>query len=612
MTFLNRFKFSAFAGILLVVVLVSCEKDLTTVGAGVIGGEPFTTSKKVYSVFAYNKKINAVRTNKLPIYQLGVFNDPIYGKTEARITTQLQLSTPNPTFGALSQATEDNAEDDDVASTIREEETIDSVYLYIPFLRNPSGDRDSDGVADEFDDDPEDPNSDSDGDGLTDAQETARGTDPLNVDTDGDGVNDDEDTDTVQNQFARKFDLDSIYGVEKEDYATTPFNLKVERSTYFLRDLDPTTNFLEAQEYFSSQRFSPTFVSDVLFDGEVTISNEEILLKKKDDLSTEDVDESEEVNRLGPGLRVALDNDFFQENLLDKEGSSDLLSQANFLNFIRGIHLSVSDDDIMILFDLKQANITVSYSYKSVDTNSTSDVSDDTEEIKERSFVLQLLQRQQSGLVSGNAVNTFINEDFPPSVADNLDTGEEASRLFIKGGAGSYAEITLFEEGDIDQIKANNWIINEANLIFYVDRTMLDNAGDVIEPPRLYLYNADTGEVLYDVASDTEGDTVLSFYPQYDGVLEESDAKGLKYTIRITKYINDIIIRDAENATLGLTITADVRITSVSNAVLANDIEKELPVVSNISPLGTVLYGSGLDASDDKRLKLEIFYTEAN
>ncbi len=612
MTFLNRFKFSAFAGVLLVVVLVSCEKDLTTIGAGVIGGEPFTTKKEVFGVFAYNKKIKAVRTNRLPVYQLGVFNDPIYGKTEARITSQLQLSTVNPSFGAFSQATEDNAENDNVVSTIQENETIDSVYLYIPFLRNPVGDRDNDGVEDIFDDDPEDPNSDKDGDGVTDNQERVNGTDPFNIDTDGDGINDGQDTETAQNQFARKVDLDSIYGVEKKDYATTPFNFKVERSTYFLRDLDPAANFQEAQEYFSDRRFSPTFVSDVLFDGELTISDKEILLKKKDDLSTTEVDESKEYNRLAPGLRVALDNGFFQDNLLDKEGGSDLLSQANFLNFIRGIHLSISDDDIMILFDLRQANITVSYTYDSIDTKGTSDISDDTQEKKEKDFVLPLLQRQQSGFVSGNAVNTFINDAYPPTIADDLDTGANASKLFIKGGAGSYVEIKLFNDGDIDQIRAKNWIINEANLVFYVDRTLLDNVGGVIEPPRLYLYNADTGEVLYDVASDPEGETSLSTYLQYDGILEKSDNKGQKYTIRITKHLNDIIIRDAENVTLGLTLTSDVRIASITNAVLADDVEKDLPVISNITPLGTVLHGSNLDPSNDKKLKLEIFYTEAN
>lgn len=608
MTFLNGFKFSAIAGILLVALLASCEKDVTTIGAGVVGGEPFTTSKKEYTLLAYNKKIKAVRTNKLPIYQLGVFNDPIYGKTEARITSQVQLPTVNPTFGVYSKETEDNAENDNVASTIKENEIIDSVYLYIPFLQNPMGDRDNDGVDDAFDKDPEDPNSDWDGDGLTDNQEKVGGTDPMDVDTDHDGINDAEDNETVKNQFAREVDLDSIYGNRDAQ-----FNFKVERSTYFLRDLDPNTNFEESQEYFSTQQFSPTFVSDVLVDTVLTISDKEILIKKRDDLSTTEVDESQEYSRLAPGIRVALDPEFFQENLLDKEGSSELLSQANFLDFFRGIHLSIApiSDDIMVLFDLKQANITVSYTYDSVDTKATSDVSDDETLKRQNDYTLQFLQQQQSGFVSGNAVNTLINDMFPASVADNLDTGENASKIYIKGGSGSYAEIKLFDEGDIAQIKSNNWIINEANLVFYVDRSTLDGKS-VVEPPRLYLYNVDTGEPLYDVVSDPEGETSLSTYPQYDGVLEELDNKGLKYTIRITKYLNDIIIRNAANATLGLTLTSDVRIAGVANTMLADDVEKDLPVISNISPLGTVLYGSNEVIPENKRLKLEIFYTEAN
>ena len=51
-------------------------------------------------------------------------------------------------------------------------------------------DTDGDGVMNEYDVDNEDPTSDSDGDGLIDAQETAMGTDPLNPDTDGDGESD--------------------------------------------------------------------------------------------------------------------------------------------------------------------------------------------------------------------------------------------------------------------------------------------------------------------------------------------------------------------------------------------------------------------------------------
>ena len=57
MNLLNRFKLPALAGILLVVGFISsCEQDLTTIGEGVIGGEPFKTRKISYDVFAFNKK----------------------------------------------------------------------------------------------------------------------------------------------------------------------------------------------------------------------------------------------------------------------------------------------------------------------------------------------------------------------------------------------------------------------------------------------------------------------------------------------------------------------------------------------------------------------------
>ena len=63
MNLLNRLKLPTVVGVFLVAFLGSCEEDLTTVGSGVVGGEPFTAGKAVYDVFAYNKKIEAVRTN---------------------------------------------------------------------------------------------------------------------------------------------------------------------------------------------------------------------------------------------------------------------------------------------------------------------------------------------------------------------------------------------------------------------------------------------------------------------------------------------------------------------------------------------------------------------
>ena len=612
MKFLRKLRLTALAGIMIVVAALSCEEDLTTIGDSVIGGQPFTTDKAVYDVFAFNKRIEAVQTNKLPIYQLGVFNDPIYGKTEARITSQLSLQAVvgtnpgNPRFGNYSQLIEDGSENDDDNSTIEENERVTEVVLYIPYLRNTNADLDLDGLANIYDADPEDPNSDTDGDGLTDNQERIGGTDPLNVDTDNDGTNDNEDTDTQANRFPLRRELDSIYGNR-----ALPFNLKVERSTFYLRDLDPDTNFEEAEEFFSTQQFSPTFVDEVLFDDEVTISDEQILVFQEDDPDTEEDESLEAPDRFEPGIWVNLDPDFFQQNILDKEGESELLSISNFNNFIRGLHFSITpiSDDIMILFDLTEARITINYEFD--------EIVDEEVVVDEQQYTLGLISGGGISPVSGNAVNTYNNDLLPTDIMNALDTGENASRIYLKGGAGTFAEIALFEtnneENILNEIRANNWIINEANLVFYVDRDALDAVGATYEPERLYLYNAENNFPLYNQATENStADSPFGLFLNYDGFKEEVDDKGIKYTVRITDHINNLVLRDSTNVTLGLTTTPDIRISGTSNTMFDGNVEKDFPVSSTITPLGTVLFGSNVAPNEEKRLKLEIFYTETN
>ena len=594
--------FATIAVVAIVLSISSCQEDATTLGVGVIDQSPLRTDMEAFDVFVLNKGIDAVQTNKLPVYQLGNFVDPVYGRTEARITTQVGLEggIGNPTFGALSQDEEDAADTDGDDQTAPENERITDVFLYIPFLQNPAGDRDGDGVVDDFDVDPDDPNSDSDGDNVTDNQERLSGTDPLNPDTDGDGELDDVDLEIIANTFPRQVDIDSIYGNRD-----IPFNLRVERSTFFLRDLDPDSGFLEAQEYFSSQQFSPDFVAEVLFEGEVTITTEETIIFREDDPDTE-IDESLEVDqRLQPGIRVPLDIDFFQQNIIDNEGGSPLLSSANFTEFFRGIHLSVSDD-ILILLNLTQGNITINYEYDGFDEG-------EPETVRDR-YTLTLITGGDIAPIAGNAVNTYNNDALPPNIASELDTGENASRIYLKGGSGIFAEVALFEpdnqENVINEIKQNRWVINEANLVFYVDREALDAAGVTDEVPRLYLYNAETNAALYNINFGSEPSLVGRIDGNYGGFLEEEDGKGVKYTVRITNYINDIIVRDSVNATLGLAVSADITNISASGAMLENTMEEDVPIASTITPLSTILFGSNLPESDDRRLRLEIFFTE--
>ena len=214
MIFYKKITLSVITGLVIAGLFSSCQEDITTIGAGLVSGDPFETGKASFDVFAYNKKIEAVKSNGLPIYQLGNFNDPVYGKTVASITSQLQLSTVNPTFGIYTA--------DDEESNIDENETIKKVYLFIPYLTNVT-DTDGDGVPDSLDIDPSDPNSDTDGDGISDNSERLVNTNPLSNDTDGDGILDGVDTENNKAAYARKYVLDSIYGSD----LSAPFNIKV-------------------------------------------------------------------------------------------------------------------------------------------------------------------------------------------------------------------------------------------------------------------------------------------------------------------------------------------------------------------------------------------------
>ena len=629
MSFFGKNIFSILVVVFFVVLTISCEEELDTLGDGVIEDNPFFAGQEEFDVFAFNKAINAIQTNRLPLYQLGVFSDPVYGNTEARITTQVQLVMGNPVFGNFSQTTEDNPDPNQV-NQIPENETVTSVFLYIPYQTNQI-DSDLDGVDDFLDANPIDFNSDSDGDGVSDRDEDTNNTDPLNPDTDGDGIGDAEDDFTLGDRFPQRFNLDSIYDSRAENIMLTEnsnatFNLKVFRSNFFLRDLDPNSNFQEAQEYFSTQRFAPDFIDpSPLFDGNVTISDEQIqFIVEEDDPETEDVDEAGTITRtLPPGIRVPLDPVIFQE-ILDKEGDEELSSNLNFTNFFRGLHLQLEPleaEQLLLLLNLADtaggnANIEVNYNFDTIDT------SDDTNPVmvtQEETFTMNLLTGGGITPIIGNAVNTLINDEYPAAIADALDNGENASRIFLKGSAGSFAEIQLFGEDDetanqiIEEIRSNNWIINEANLTFYVDRELLNTAGEVIDPPRLYLYDFSDNSVIFSLASENAtSDTRFGRFLDYDGFLNTSNDEGFSYTFRITDHINNIIIREEENVPLGLTMTPDVRIAAAQNAML-EDGEREIPVAPNIMPLSTVLFGSNVsEENQNQRLRLQIFFTETN
>lgn len=107
---------------LLTLILVSCEKDFVSLDSDVVNNDiatNFGNGSQRFNVKTYTKVLGPVQTSNLPLYGLGVFEDPFYGKTTASIVTQVTSSAINPNFGT--------------------NPVLDSVVLTIPYFSRSIG-----------------------------------------------------------------------------------------------------------------------------------------------------------------------------------------------------------------------------------------------------------------------------------------------------------------------------------------------------------------------------------------------------------------------------------------------------------------------------------------
>ncbi|HPE82457.1 MAG TPA: DUF4270 domain-containing protein [Aequorivita sp.] len=496
----------------LIIALSSCQQDISTIGSGILGDEtPNGILDDSQTIIAYSRKLVPVQSNRLPAYQLGVYNDPIYGKSTVNLLSQLTLELSNPTFG-------DSA-------------YVDSVFVYLPFFS------------------------------------TATTVDSTTT-----------------------YTLDSIYG-------SSPINVNVLASNYFLRDYDPNSGFQDLQNYYTND--GPTFEENLGIQlGAVenfTPSNNGFILREGTD--------NEE--KLGPGLRIKLDSTFFQNNILNMEGSEELRNSNNFKNFIRGLYFKVnssSNDGSLFIFDKTKAYVSIFY---------TSDKESNPDEKESKVYKLNF---------GGIAVNTFQNQLSPQIQTalqnPNTETGEE--NLYLRGGDGIISVVELFgkdndNNGVADELQVlrdKKWIINEANLIFYVNQDLM--VGDGTEPERIMIYDLKNSNVLEDYLLDpTNGLEPIDAFTNHFGRLERgSDGNGEYYKLKITSHISNLINKDSTNVPLGIVVSQNVAIRTTQKLLnpMEPDIE-QIPSSTVVSPEGTILYGNAA-TNQDKRLKLQIYYTE--
>lgn len=558
--------------------IASCDKKFNDVGAEVLPPNSYVGKRVYYPVGVSQTLLDVVQTNNTPVVQLGERQDRLYGNTSAAIVSQLSLSALSPNFGALSAQVE-------IDDSFDEQETVTDVWLEIPFFTNQT-DADGDGLIDVYDIDDTDPNSDSDGDGASDSIERNNGTDPTNPDTDGDGILDGEDPETVHpNPDRMLYEIDSLFGDR-----SASFDVEVNKLNYFLRQLDPNQNFEQGQAYTTDFPIA-TYKEELLANQNITLDFNEIV---RDDAAN-----------LSPRLRVPLSKEAFQRLILDKEGATAFSSVSDWRDYFRAISIETSNfsSPLLMLLDVNNMAIRMAYTYKGKKADTTPvEIEDVAAE-----FLIST-----AGAIRFNTLTKTTTAD---AALNSIVTASAPEQLALSGGLGSVATLKLFEDNEtLEAIKGESWLLNEANLTFYVDKEAV-RAYDLSLPERLYVYNANTSEPLVDFSQDATASNTLAKLLYGGFLLEDEDNDRQYYKVRITDHLQNIINNDAANVPLQVALTNVLpNQTLVPMAAVQNTEIGSVPTGTVAAPKSAVFVGpnpSNLDLADLK-LQLEIFYTETN
>ncbi len=424
-----------------------------------------------------------------------------------------------------------------------------------------------------------------------------------------------ESTDATTGDSTYKLSQDSIFGDKEID-------LKVYESNYYLRDNDPATGFQQPQYYYNNQQNEiettldlpaplntddrniqdSTAILDNSQNRKFKFSNKQIKIYKNIGKPTVAVKE-----RLAPGMLLSLDKGFFRQKIFNAP-TGVLFNNNAFENYFRGLYFKVNNATTSpnqgTLAKLNFANGYIRIIYRD-------NKSDEETTLVRRSLDIKL---------GGNTVNLITSDWSNPITSPNTTVGD--NRLYLNGMGGSMAVIDLFAgtagAAKLQDIKDNNWLVNEANLTFTIDKDALINSSGVAapEPNRIYLYDLNNKRPLIDYFADlTTANSSKYNKFIYGGIIQkDASERGTTYKIKITNHIRNLILKDSTNVKLGLVVTESINNPSNVNLFtpFANDgvTTKFVPAMSVVNPLGTILFGSNPSVPVEQRLKLEVYYTK--
>lgn len=385
------------------------------------------------------------------------------------------------------------------------------------------------------------------------------------------------------------YELDSIY-----QKGNGKFKLEIYRSGYFLRNQEVSSgNQISTQYYFTDENamIDAAKVPVLLNDAADTAENDAFFFDPAELVYTEQEEgEDEVITREAPAMEIHLNKAYFETALLETS-AANLASNNAFKEYFRGLYFKTTQtnaaDEALSMLDFSEGTITVTY-----DVDATT--SEDADGRAERTMVLNL---------AGNSISLQNRENsfsVPPG------------RLALSGGPGFISQIDLLTPEQLQLMRDENWMINEASLTFTVDENAVPD--DNNQARRIYLYSMDHKQPLFDYLYDnsTWPDVKKNKFV-FGGILAKDDNGKRYYKVRVTNYLRSLLTSDSTNVRLGLSVTESIAdATMIRRKSGGPDYDQGsdfVPRGSVMHPLSTILYGPDA-AEEEKRLKLTVYYTK--
>ncbi|MFT5672410.1 MAG: hypothetical protein ACI9JT_001041 [Polaribacter sp.] len=531
----NIFRKSTYYGVLFLVFagIVSCEKDFTDIGSGVVSNTEFSTNDTIIEVLVSSVGIENVRADGLALsgtpffgaqgqYLLGAYINDQYENIEASIVSQVVINT------GLKLSSYEHPDGLDF------ETSIDTAFLRLPYHAT-----------------------------------------------------------LVSNDSRPIYTLDSVIGNQE-----LPFTLNIYELETYLNTLNPadptkTNSFFSDQDYDTN---STTLAAVEDMDFMPTANDTLLIIKRRNSLgalhTTDTIRYTASANTEIPlpMAIIPLKKSFVKEVFLDNYGTANFDSQNNFNNYFRGIvidakektHVSGEKGGALIAFNLRSTGIGASSSLIEVYYTNTFFKSN-TREID--TVITKAHTFQLGGIM--NSKYSSNNRVYPVN-----------KEVKLQGAAGSEAKIEILNGSQLSELRAKNWLINDAALTFYINQ----DSDTTNTASQLYLYKR--GEDLNSNPISSHIKDILSEgAASFGGLLERENNKKDHYTFRITDYLSDILSGQTDyNPPLRLKVynTSDTQIT---DTIFRN---------YNWNPKAISILNGDENLNGARRAQLKISYSKKN